>query len=255
MSTTDNAYAHRLHPSHRRTSGSDSSVDRVAMVNSAKNAGMQNLYHRESRPPTSMRAYPSIATASMGSTPSPGTLTPTSGHHAGFSNGASPYGSRHSSNTSLSGYMTTPTQYPTSAPAIPRSSAAQSEATINWLSLQSQGSNMTPTTATAAEPAVMVHTVPTTNYKERRAPKTTRFTELDRIESSVDDLPATAQPTAQPPAPQQEVVNVVNFFPEASFSEDEQPASSSKAKKFAKSGGKLMKKHRWSSSKTAVLAA
>ncbi|TFB03533.1 hypothetical protein CCMA1212_004895 [Trichoderma ghanense] len=217
--------AGRRHPS-------DSSIERIAMANSAKGAA------RDSRPPTSMRGFASIAP--IVNAPAPVVRTHT----------LPPLdllGSLETSEYSLSSSMNASLN--TSATTLASTSAPLS--TDSNPSPEHNGKHS----------------------KERKATKVARFTELERIESGAEALAAapleqaaapspapaptsalapssaSAQPPVAAPVVRQSIV--INVFPEEDSIPEPEPAK--KSKRFAKSGGKLSKKSRWASSKAPAV--
>ncbi|KAL7928484.1 hypothetical protein V8C35DRAFT_231513 [Trichoderma chlorosporum] len=223
----------RPRPSRRNTS--DSSIERIAMANSAKGAA------RESRPPTSMRGFGSIASiAPIVNAPTPILRNYTLPPLDSLSSQQKPESLLSSSlNASLN--TSAATLVSTSAPA-------------------STDRNPSPENNGKAS-------------KDRKVAKVTRFTELERVESGAEALAAakpkseskpaadaaTTVPAAVPapvPAPVSPPVVkqsiVINVFPE----EDSvpEPESTKKSKRFSKSGSKIAKKSRWASSKAPAVA-
>ncbi|KAL7947881.1 hypothetical protein V8C42DRAFT_268311 [Trichoderma barbatum] len=216
----------RPRPGHRRPS--DSSIERIAMANSAKGA-------RDSRPPTSMRGFGSIAPIVNLPTPILRTFT-------------------HPQVDLLSSQQKSESSLPSSLNASLNTSA-------------------TTLTSTSTPPSTDRNPSPEQNgksSKERKTAKVTRFTELERIESGAEALVAaklksepqpavvTPVPVAAPapapaaaPAPVVKQSIVINVFPE----EDSvpEPESTKKSKRFSKSGSKLTKKSRWASSKAPAV--
>ncbi|KND88714.1 hypothetical protein TOPH_06626 [Tolypocladium ophioglossoides CBS 100239] len=250
---------HRLHPSHhRRTSD--------ASANSAKASGPSG-YARDSRPPPSMRGFASInQVAAPLPTPLPmhlGFLPPVAPSHAmsstqGYANGSLTPGmqtSRQNSTTSLPGLTPASTRPAASGPATPAiGSASQSEYSLSWVSASTAELDVQRSTDAAgvAYPVAEART-----FKERRTARTTRFSELERIEStgvepSYQDPGRADRSRAPRPAARDDLVNV---FPEPASFPKPAASSSSKSKKLSKGGGKLLKKNRWSSSKTSAVAA
>ncbi|KAL6836084.1 hypothetical protein J3E69DRAFT_12448 [Trichoderma sp. SZMC 28015] len=223
---------------HRRTS--DSSIERIAMANSAKGAA------RDSRPPTSMRGFGSIASI------------------APIVNAPTPI---------LRNYTLPPLDLP--------SSQQKSELSLpNSLnaSLNTSATTLVSTSALASTDRNPSPEHNSKTSKERKAAKVTRFTELERIESGAEALaaakpksepqavttpaPAAATPTpvaaptpnpvpAPAPAPAVKQSIIINVFPE----EDSvpEPETTKKSKRFSKSGSKLAKKSRWASSKAPAV--
>lgn len=88
---------------------------------------------------------------------------------------------------------------------------------------------------------------PPAKYKDRRTSRTTRFTELERIESHVEPLDHPRSEPAPIAAPERiPRMQFVNAFPEPAgpLSEVSSSKSKSKSKKLIKGGGKLLKKSR-----------
>ncbi|KAK1255824.1 hypothetical protein MKX07_008083 [Trichoderma sp. CBMAI-0711] len=201
---------------HRRPS--DSSIERIAMANSAKGAA------RDSRPPTSMRGFASIAPIVNAPAPVVRTYTHPQLELPG-SLETSEYSLSSSINASLNTSATTLTS--ASAPLSTDSSPSPERNKIH--------------------------------SKERKAAKVTRFTELERIESGAEAVAAAPPKTdleqavapipAAAPVVRQSIV--INVFPE----EDSipEPETVKKSKRFSKSGGKLSKKSRWASSKAPAV--
>lgn len=223
---------------HRRTS--DSSIERIAMANSAKGAA------RDSRPPTSMRGFGSIASI------------------APIVNAPTPI---------LRNYTLPPLDLP--------SSQQKSELSLPNSLNASLNTSATTLVSTSALASTDRNPSPEHNSrasKERKAAKVTRFTELERIESGAEAL-AAAKPKSEPqpvttPAPAPAAVTstpvaapipdpvpalapavkqsiIINVFPE----EDSvpEPETTKKSKRFSKSGSKLAKKSRWASSKAPAV--
>lgn len=226
----------RPRPGHRRPS--DSSIERIAMANSAKGAA------RDSRPPTSMRGFGSIASiAPIVNAPTPILRTYT-----------------HPQVDLLSSQQKSETSLPS---------------TLN-ASLNTSATTLTSTSTPASTDRNPSPEHNGKTSKERKAAKVTRFTELERIESGAEALTAATpksepQPAVTPapivtaavpaavnapipapvPAPVVKQSIVINVFPE----EDSvpQPESTKKSKRFSKSGGKLSKKSLWASSKAPAV--
>ncbi|KAL7816604.1 hypothetical protein V8C26DRAFT_84126 [Trichoderma gracile] len=220
---------------HRRPS--DSSIERIAMVNSAKGAG------RDSRPPTSMRGFASIAP--IVNAPAPAVRTYTYPQ-------LDVLGSLETSEYSLS-------------------------SSIN-ASLNTSATTLTSASAPLSTDGNPFPEHNGTQSKERKAAKVTRFTELERIESGAEAVAAAASPktdlehavaptpaaaptsaavptsaSVSPPAAAPAVKQsiVINVFPEEDSIPEPEPAK--KSKRFSKSGGKLSKKSRWASSKAPAV--
>ncbi|KAK5998712.1 hypothetical protein PT974_01094 [Cladobotryum mycophilum] len=214
--------AHRLHPSRRI---SDSSIDRIAMANNAR-------VSRDSRPPMSMRGFTSISTVANAPvpmrSPSPGAYAP----------------SPMMSSRQEPGQIPTSNSYPV-AEVTP---ATQDERTLDWLSQPGQSQERV-----ATEPVPVVSSVNSSQTKERKRPKSTRFTELEPIDSYVETHTRNDSYTAKSSAPAPVANNryVVNVFPEEESIPE--PESKSKSKRFSRSSGKL-KKSRWASSKATAVA-
>ncbi|KAL7788717.1 hypothetical protein V8C37DRAFT_411536 [Trichoderma ceciliae] len=225
----------RPRPGHRRPS--DSSIERIAMANSAKGAT------RDSRPPTSMRGFASIAPIVNAPTPILRTYT----HPQ-----VDLLSAQQRSENSLPGSISTSLN--TSATTLTSTSTPQST---------DRNPSPEQTAAISGRPS-----------KERKAAKVTRFTELERIESGAVAM-AAANPTNEPqltmvptpgagasagagsvsapiPSPLVKQSIVINVFPEEDSVPEPEPAK--KSKRFSKSGSKLAKKSRWASSKTPALA-
>ncbi|RFU72268.1 hypothetical protein TARUN_9988 [Trichoderma arundinaceum] len=229
----------RPRPGHRRPS--DSSIERIAMANSAKGVA------RDSRPPPSMRGFGSIAP--IVNAPAPILRTYTHPQVDLLS-------SQQRSETSLPASINTSLN--TSATTL-ASTSAPPQSTDGNLSLEQN-------VAGSGKPS-----------KERKAAKVARFTELERIESGAEALaaanpakepkrsiapaaapdgapvpastPASAPAPASVPAVKQSIV--INVFPEEDSVPEPQPTK--KSKMFSKSGGKLSKKSRWASSKAPAV--
>lgn len=222
---------------HRRPS--DSSIERIAMANSAKGVA------RDSRPPTSMRNFASIAPIVNAPAPAVRTYAPPQ---------LDLPGSLEMSEHSLSSSINT-----------------------------SLNTSATTLTSTYAPPSTDRNPSPEHNgkhSKERKTAKVTRFTELERIESGGAEALAAAAPPqtdleqavapAPAPAPTSAALSstasapspvaapavkqsiVINVFPEEDSIPEPEPAK--KSKRFSKSGGKLAKKSRWASSKAPAVA-
>lgn len=245
---------HRLHPSHhRRTSD--------ASANSAKAPGPSG-YPRDSRPPPSMRGFASINQVAAPLPIHPGSLPPVAPSQAisssqGHANGSSTPGmqtSRQSSTSSLPSLTAASTRPAVSAPATPAiASASQSEYSLNWASVPNAELDVPRSDAAGmALPAAEARM-----FKERRTARTTRFSELERIESTGVEPPYQDFGRADPSRAPRPVAHefLVNVFPEPASLPEPAASSSSKSKKLAKGGGKLLKKSRWSSSKTSAVAA
>ncbi|PNY24926.1 Uncharacterized protein TCAP_05135 [Tolypocladium capitatum] len=235
---------HRLHPSHRRQT-SDASA-------SSSKAPVPSGYARDSRPPASMRGFASINQVAaplpmhLGPVP-PVALSQAMSSGQGHVDGSSAPGvptSRQSSTTSLPDLMPASTRPAASAPVTPAMAiAAQSEYSLGWMSIPSAELDVPRSADAVAEARA---------FKERRTARTTRFSELERIESTVEPLYQDFDRADRSRAPRPVHEELVNVFPEpASFAE----SSSSKSDKLSKGGGKLLKKNRWSSSKTWAVAA
>ncbi|KAL7916355.1 hypothetical protein GGI35DRAFT_35694 [Trichoderma velutinum] len=217
----------RPRPGHRRPS--DSSIERIAMANSAKGAT------RDSRPPTSMRGFGSIASiAPIVNAPTPILRTYT-----------------HPQVDLLSSQQKSESSLPGSLNASLNTSATT---LVSTSTPASTDRNHSPE-----------HNSKTS--KDRKAAKVTRFTELERIESGAEAL-AAATPESEPqpvtaptpvaapipdpvPAPVVKQSIIINVFPE----EDSvpEPESTKKSKRFSKSSSKLSKKSRWASSKAPAV--
>ncbi|KAL6881934.1 hypothetical protein HDV57DRAFT_85712 [Trichoderma longibrachiatum] len=216
---------------------SDSSIERIAMANSAKGAA------RDSRPPTSMRGFASIAP--IVNAPAPVSRT----------------------------YTHPQLELPGSLESPEYSLSSSINASLN--------TSATTLTSTSAPLSTDSNTSPEHNgkySKERKSAKVTRFTELERIESGAEAL-AAAPPKAEPEhkavalapaaaptsaaasspasvspptaAPVMRQAIVINVFPEEDSIPEPEPAK--KSKRFSKSAGKLSKKSRWASSKAPAL--
>lgn len=235
---------------HRRPS--DSSIERIAMANSAKGAG------RDSRPPPSMRNFASIAPIVNAPTPILRTYT-------------------HPQVDSLGSEQ----KYESSLPSSFNASLNTSATTLTGTATpQSMDRNPSPDHKKASSKKS------SKERKERKAAKVTRFTELERIESGAEALVAVkpaaepkaeetpapvapvavsvAAPVAAPtPAPAPAPVPVpaavpvakqsivINVFPEEDSIPEPEPTK--KSKRFSKSGAKLGKKSRWASSKAPAV--
>ncbi|KAL6797691.1 hypothetical protein GGI42DRAFT_355721 [Trichoderma sp. SZMC 28013] len=217
---------------HRRTS--DSSIERIAMANSAKGAA------RDSRPPTSMRGFGSIASI------------------APIVNAPTPI---------LRNYTLPQVDLPDTSLTSSLNASLNTSATtlVSTSALASADRNPSPEHNSRAS-------------KERKAAKVTRFTELERIESGAEALAATnsdsePQPRTAPapvaapaavtpvpvasaipkpvPAPAVKQSIIINVFPE----EDSvpEPEATKKSKRFSKSSSKLSKKSLWASSKAPTV--
>ncbi|POR31454.1 Uncharacterized protein TPAR_08337 [Tolypocladium paradoxum] len=245
---------HRLHPSHhRRTSD--------ASATSAKASGPSG-YARDPRPPPSMRGFASINQVAAPLPMHLGPLPPVAPSQAmsssqGYANGSFIPGmqtSRQSSTTSLPGLTPASTRPAASAPATPAiASASQSEYSLSWVSVPNADLDV-PRPSDAAGMACPVAEART--FKERRATRTMRFSELERIESTgveppYQDLGRVDRSRTLPVARE----DLVNVFPEPASLPEPAASSGSNSKKLSKGGGKLLKKNRWSSSKASVVAA
>ena len=249
------AATHRLHPAHKRRT-SDASVERLAMANSAKGMGLSH-YGRDSRPPPSMRGFASInqvaaplpmhlgplPPAVVAQTQPPNLQVPAAGSSASSTDQTS----RQSSTTSLPGLTPTSSRPALSAPATPAiTTATQSEYSLNW-SLGAESD-----TTRVAEHASEASVAAQTRSKERRPARAARFSELERIDSMGSETMQRRSPAPIPPPVAHE--DIINVFPEPASMPEPVSSSSNKSKRLSKSGGKLLKKSRWYSSKPSAVA-
>ncbi|OAQ87870.1 hypothetical protein VFPBJ_01911 [Purpureocillium lilacinum] len=91
-----------------------------------------------------------------------------------------------------------------------------------------------------------------TRSKERRPARTARFSELERIDSMGSETMQRRSPAPIPPPVAHE--DIINVFPEPASMPEPVSSSSNKSKRLSKSGGKLLKKSRWYSSKPSAVA-
>ncbi|UNI13453.1 hypothetical protein JDV02_000199 [Purpureocillium takamizusanense] len=245
---------HRLHPAHKRRT-SDASVERLALTNSAKGIGFSH-YGRDSRPPPSMRGFASINQVAA-PLPAPVAVAPTVMAQtqplnlqvpaAGSSASSTDQTSRQSSTTSLPGLTPASSRPALSVPTTPAvTTATQSEYSLSW----SQSAE--PDFTSAAEHASEAPTAPQTRSKERRPARTARFSELERIDSmGSETMQGRSSAPIPPPVAHEDIINI---FPEPASMPEPVTSSSNKSKRLSKSGGKLLKKSRWYSSKPSAVA-
>lgn len=225
--------AHRLHPSHSRHTSDASAMGAPASTQS----------RRDSRPPPSTRGFASIPPAKALAVPNMSSDASSSG--STNSNLAGNSASRQSSTVSLPGLTPASSRAAHSNPTTPAAvPMAQPEFPLNAtvVALPSPDAEL-PSPSPLIEGVTPTFVTPG-KFKDRRVSKTTRFTELERIDSNVEPT-YFDHPQSQPPPAAVLQPEIVNVFPEPVAEVAAAPTKSkSKSKKLTKGGGKLVKKSR-----------
>ncbi|CAM1511616.1 Fc.00g091290.m01.CDS01 [Cosmosporella sp. VM-42] len=253
--STNAGTPHRLHPSSRRTS--DASIERLAFFNSMK-ASSPTSPSRDVGPPPSTRGFKSL--------PPIVRVPPIRfGNQVGsLSNPASPSfrdnASRHSSPhlaisrpdsfASLPSLTPTSTRYTTSTPATPTKTITVKKAEFTMLTPVTPRSPSLNFDFQLGEDSTFR---PTPIYDDPRKSRSRRYEDQVIIDSSVGrldfGLPRAGRDTTPSPLTPE---HVVNAFPEPSSPPKPTHKTKSRTLSISKAGSKLLRKKRWSSSKTAT---
>ncbi|KAI9158301.1 hypothetical protein HJFPF1_06293 [Paramyrothecium foliicola] len=236
---------HRLHPSSRRRSSETSQERRIPT--SPTKISVAPGASRDSRPPPSMRGFNYISAYTEPAPVLAGTLP---GSLPGqYSIGPS---SLRSSTASLSGQLSGQAvgSGPVTPTAVSPTSIEFPFTTATPMALTSDNSYSTDSLAKSGR-------ISPSSQKDRRVPKTARFSDLERIDSHPESTRTERSRPGQRQIPIVAQEQIVNVLPEPVEAPQPAPAEQKGGKKLSKSGGgKLLKKsHRWSLSKSPAITA